>query len=413
MTVRRILLSIVIILTMAFTSCHSIIFEEKNMDYKNQISTYLEKSLSHGCLCNERDAYDACMNLMVPMHYVFQKHNENGIETFTMQFSTFVDDYNEDEFGKLNTMYKLSWLYFSSQYMKLMIDTGRQSNIPTGLFDITDKEILRYWFYYKGSYKAEFTGMEELLQNVLYGKGYSIDQSYKHAICDVEQFIIAIMCDMSIIDDYYSDSNSVTHDKATEWAVDMMKVKVSWQKDGGWLFGVGDMADHQDYIYAGNDTIVEGIKPIRDPNIVDDVSHFSRMPLFLISFRDSQKSIDNYLYFDALRTGLAEQFINKVLFMPDEEKPYVRVTNYMDGKNGVYRYSYHEEGVGYEKWNLSGSFLNGWWTFLNDERIRSAYSILCTEIPFEKNEKKFYTSGVTVRELNPDLTSWGGGCIAE
>lgn len=372
-------------------------------DYAQTVRDALEDEL-----WNSRDAYDACMYLMVPMHYAFQMNHSDETGAFTNLFERFAASLDSNStYFENGDLYKLHWLYFSSQYMKLMCQNDRSGQVPDGLYEFVNKEIIYFWNNYRGGYKAEFHGMEEVLQAVLYGDGYSIDKSYRYAVCDMELFMLAIMCDMAVLDDYFSDeANQTIHNKAPQWAKRMMEGKVEWQADGGWLFGVGDMTDHRDYLYAGNADIIENMEQAKDHEVVGDSSHFSRMPLFLISWRDAQTEQADYEYFERLRKGLAIQFTNHVLFLPDEDIPYIRMTNYMDGKNGVYRYSYHEEGVGYGPWELSNALLNGWWAGLNDEDVTQAYQILLEQVPFCDNVKNFYASDVTIRERNENLTSW-------
>lgn len=76
-------------------------------------------------------------------------------------------------------------------------------------------------------------------------------------------------------------------------------------------------------------------------------------------------------------------------------------TTFMDGTCGVYRYSYNEEGVGYDKYEMSSTLLIGWWALLCDTRITEMYRSLLDRFPLPEGEENPYFSDVTIREQNP------------
>ena len=55
----------------------------------------------------------------------------------------------------------------------------------------------------------------------------------------------------------------------------------------------------------------------------------------------------------------------------------------MNGRNGIYRWSYHSLGhdQGYGPYELSGTLILGWWPFLPGPRIRQLYRDLAAEFP--------------------------------
>lgn len=75
---------------------------------------------------------------------------------------------------------------------------------------------------------------------------------------------------------------------------------------------------------------------------VGDASHFSRMPLFLLSYERAQEDEVGKAVFQERRQQLANQLFHYVLKWQDG---YWLTTTFMDGTNGVYRYSYHEDGL--------------------------------------------------------------------
>ncbi|MCI5920244.1 MAG: hypothetical protein MRZ75_13120 [Roseburia sp.] len=106
--------------------------------------------------------------------------------------------------------------------------------------------------------------------------------------------------------------------------------------------------------------------------------------------------------YEKLSNGISKTFIDKVLKKPTDECPYYRLTNYMDGRNGFYRYEYHTDQIGYGPYQQSSEFLMGYWAFCteNDE-ISKAYAYTVSKFPFDDEGKKVYMDSVTIRNRNP------------
>lgn len=104
-----------------------------------------------------------------------------------------------------------------------------------------------------------------------------------------------------------------------------------------------------------------------------------------------------------LQTGLANQLVNYVLVDPSEEFTSVRLNNFMDGRNGVYRWNYptQGQGKGYGPYELTGSFLLGWWGFLEDPRIGEVYRQLSDEFPLSEPVLGLYIGPGTTRDRHP------------
>jgi hypothetical protein len=83
---------------------------------------------------------------------------------------------------------------------------------------------------------------------------------------------------------------------------------------------------------------------------------------------------------------LEEQLFNKVLVRPSKDFPCYRMNNFMDGSNGVYRWSYPGlgQGSGYGPYGLSASLLVGWWALLDTDRMRDVYRDLAATFPWPK-----------------------------
>lgn len=87
----------------------------------------------------------------------------------------------------------------------------------------------------------------------------------------------------------------------------------------------------------------------------------------------------------------------------------------MNGMNGVYRYSTAAnvgEGKGYGPYELSGTFLIGWWSFLGDPEIDKAYGEIAKSFPLP--EKVMMTYQGPVYEAPPrKAKSWFENGMAE
>ena len=150
---------------------------------------------------------------------------------------------------------------------------------------------------------------------------------------------------------------------------------VVWQPDGGWLLQPGVWADHPDFAYAGRERIHPGMTPLKIPDVNWDSSHAHRWPAFLLSERRGLANNSSAIAeIDRMRVGLAKQLTAKVLVPPTADFHGWRLTNFLDGRNGVFRYNYNQqEGFGYNPYELSGTWLMGWWSLLGDAEIGKSY----------------------------------------
>ena len=75
----------------------------------------------------------------------------------------------------------------------------------------------------------------------------------------------------------------------------------------------------------------------------------------------------------------------------------------MDGSNGLYRYNYATVatvGEGYGPYELSGTFLIGWWSFTENDEIKSIYAQMAECFPLSEDVIKTYTGPNTTRKRN-------------
>ena len=91
------------------------------------------------------------------------------------------------------------------------------------------------------------------------------------------------------------------------------------------------------------------------------------------------------------------QFFDVVLVKPSQEFAGYRVKNYMDGRNGLYRWGYKTMGPdnGYGPFEESGSMTLGWWAFLRTPESQALYADLASQFPFQPTVLNLYARGRT------------------
>ena len=90
----------------------------------------------------------------------------------------------------------------------------------------------------------------------------------------------------------------------------------------------------------------------------------------------------------------------KYTIVVDKENLYYRTTNYMDGRNGLYRYNYTtQQDTAYLPYQLSGTITLGWWSFLGGE-MSELYKNIYETFPLDENALKTYVGPNTTRERN-------------
>lgn len=305
-------------------------------------------------------------------------------------------------------MWRLQWLYLCSQYLALSSSFESYKNlfIPD-LLDICVFYAEDNLYRSEATWKTEDTVYEHIKQ-VLAGKKYKYH--YYSSLVDGDMFSLAILCDAV----YTSRKNGleVTAEMSTaaDLAYEIYKSQLlnTETEDGGWLFQVGVGQDYKDYLYAGNTEITEDMQPKPRADIVSDVSHFRRTAFFLTSYESAQDTEECIEIFEKRKKQLGVQL----------KKCLVKVggnwvqTSFMDGTNGVYRYSYHEEGVGHSNYSHSASLIHGWWVVLYQGWIFEVYRDILSGFPWPQDETNPYWDIMTVRDQNPYFdadTGWEKG----
>lgn len=331
-----------------------------------------------------KQRYDAPNLLMVPMHAAFALNQREWQQQFFTHFNAFVRSDPPVEYSSRDELSWLQYDYLVSEFLVLSAEVGQP--VPAGLSELLRRQVVELWTVRPAWQwgRSPFKGMRARLAWKL--STPKAEKTYYRAIIDHEEYLFAITADL-----VRYDRLTGTHDSSARILGEILDVaraaftqRVEPSRDGGWLFQPGVWADHPEYQFVGRYTKVAGMTalPLRD--VAEDASHSFRFPLWLVSLQGAARDSSEAKYYSTLRRGLDRQFFAHVLKPPTPEFPAYRLTNWMDGRNGVYRWKYSDRGAtwGYGPYQLSSTFTLGWWTFLGSSRIKSAYADEFRRYPF-------------------------------
>jgi len=378
-----------------------------NINYSDNINLLWQNTIHkilQDPLWKERDAYDAGHFLMIPLHIAFISQDHNKINDFSTFFKNFTEKHSQDNFEFLNTLTKLHFLYLASEYLTLA--NAYHVALPPELPSIIVESLKSIWYQPAWQWKEcgrdlSFKNMNERIEWKL--QNIEVPYSYCRAIIDEELFTFAIAADLKTI---LKDKSPKFIDEIIDVSYKVFKQETVFLDTERWLFQPGVFTDHRDYVYAGWNKIEPDLHKNPIPGIARDTSHSHRFPLWLISLQKgftAQKEDERAKYFSKLQQGLSKQFLEKALIPPSNEFPNYRTTNFMDGHNGVYRYGYITQGKGrgYGPYELSGTMLLGWWSFLPEKSIRDVYCYISSRFPLSEKEIKTYLGPDTTRDRHP------------
>lgn len=396
----------VVLICLTGTSTYTRINGYKQDDIKaydleeNIIENYLKADL-----WTKENIYDSSHVLQVPLEAAFRMDNTVWKLLFSNQFSRFVENYNiENSTVDKSRLNFLQYLYLSSRFINLAYEYEEPNLIPEGLVEIVYENMNKIYFEEEAWQwdRKPFENMEARVSWKL--ENQDVKRSYYRAIIDEELFIFAIASNLR---PYYIDNRSQDEsnhiDSVLNMAFRVFKQESYFGEGGNWLFQVGVWEDHPDYKYAGNLQKIQGIKPSPVEGISTDSSHFHRFPLFIKDFIGAyEKESEKKEFFIKIQKGLKKQFLENVLVNPSEGFNGYRLNNYMDGQNGVYRWNYKTQGLGngYGPYELSGTFLLGWWSFLESDDIQYVYRYMAEQFPLNKAVLDTYVGPNTTRERN-------------
>ncbi|CAM6286242.1 TPA: hypothetical protein ACTVL7_001432 [Escherichia coli] len=361
--------------------------------------------LTHQSLWDERDAYDASHILMVPMHFAFVTTDTKGIEQFEHLMSRFAKQ--ELPGGQLN---QAQWMYFVTRYLALKTEF----NYPLNQSDSYLLQRTAAWLHNRWMFEPAYQwGQLPLIgtksrMKLIYSSSKAWPLSYYPIILDYELFLFSAASDIEFIKEKYPETiklysqeiNSSIEALAAE-GIAAVRNRGTFTSDGGWLFQMGMWADHPDYRFAGQPRVEKDMNEKRISNIAEDSSHSSRWPLFFRSMISAaiNNPEDKEVLLKAYH-GYSSQFSHHVAVIQNKS---VFLNNYMDGRNGVYRYKYSTTGkndnLGYGPYALSGVLGQSWYPFLSG--VDDIYNIYEKSYPLSKETIDLYIGPNTTRKRNP------------
>lgn len=356
----------------------------------------LESVLSQD-LWTDRDAYDACHYLMIPLHAAFRtKERENDQALFTDFMDRFTTAWQAGDFQVSNEINRIQFLLLVSRYLRFNPNNEQ-------LTDILIQEHRRSFLEtpYPHWSQGEFASVRDSIEWKL--STTEAERQFYLAIVDLDRFNMTLAADLHAI----LGSDSPDHvTEARDIGLKYLRESSVWGENGEWLLS-SKFWDHPDNAYAGHLEATENMEPKSVPGLPSDTSHAHRLPAILEAFLPGGDEPEVRADIEAMRTGLGKQLVNHCLVAPDEDFRSIRLTNYLDGYNGLYRWNYATtgEGNGYRPYELSGTFLLGWWSLLGNEEIQSAYQLVEECYPLTVDEIAIYVGPNTTRERNP-LFAW-------
>lgn len=353
-------------------------------------------------------AYDTANVLMLPMHYAYQ-HKERFTDDPRHNFEQFFANVESAFYPQdiENRVIKTQFLYFISQYLKLQIESSRWSENETVnllLLERIESALNELWYNLDAVHwdaSLQFTGIKQRLEWKLSSPAY--DYAYYGAIIDEEMFSLAIMNDLAFIKSALGQEYGPADEIK---AVTRQVITTQGSFDGtAWFFQKGQWHDHRDYAYAGHAALGSALERSEVSDIAIDSSHSHRMPLWLKSFADAADSNNDSLYVDAL-AGFRHTFETFALKTRESEGEFQLLqTNYLDGRNGLYRYSYSTLGDdnGYGPFELSGTLLVGYYAFSGSQKYAQGMRRLANSFPLSHALIETYTGPASSRYRHPSF----------
>jgi hypothetical protein len=306
---------------------------------------------------------------------------------------------------------RLQYEYLVTRYLVLCAKHGRKA--PEGLQKAVEEDLQYLWITAPAMHWSQ-KDLKGIRARALWKlETPKVAKSYYKAIVDQDLYPVAMAADLAVV---YRQIGM----ELPGWISDilaigfrMFKEPSVFREHGTWLFQPGGFTDHPDYGHAGQPRKVKGMAKAPVPGIAWDTSHTHRFPLWLWSLTAAHGSdTQEGSFYRKVQKGLRSQFHGKVLVSPTATFPAYRTTNFMDGRNGVYRWNYKGLGVdaGYGPYELSATLLLGWWAFLGDEATLKMYRDSLAAWPFPSSVWSVYAGvddGDGAGASSPDPSSRG------
>ena len=391
---------------------HAACAGQDSLVWERTVRTLLEQPL-----WSDRTAYDALHFLMVPLHAAFEIGCPQWRAEFAAHFERFAKAGFDGPWTRANQAGRIQYAYLASDYLALAARSGDAASVPASLADLLYRTMRDVWERDTAyAWTRAFPG--GVRERLLFELGRrDTSRSYFSAVQDAERFLFGVAADLKTYEGYGSrqlDWPAVAAILAA--AKQTFDARVVRQPGGGWLFQPGAWTDHPDFAFAGQSQKRVGMSRAPVAGIAEDASHSFRMAGIVSSLALAYPPSDSlHDYYEGLRRGLARQFLTRALVPPSPDFPGFRLNNYMDGRNGVYRWQYRNRGAdwGIGPYELSGSISFGWWALLADSNVQRVYRQIASSLPLPPVVLTLYAHGAPLRDSGDPKEvmrdSWANG----
>ena len=336
------------------------------------------------------EKYNAAHFLMVPLYYAYKNNDTELKVQFNEHIKKFLADDNKkiditDTSQRLNN---LQYFYFLSEYTVL----SKNKELAKYLLE----NISKFWLDVP-AWQWGMPPLPNIKDRILWKLQAGPDVGYKRLIIDEEFFIFGIAANLLNL---YPDNQNLKEIRGA--ALRVFKQRSEFDNQGGWLFDKGVFDNYPAYTYAGYDNTNNVTKPKPLKNMVSDSSHFFRIPKILLSLQESYPvNSKNYNIYNSYRNGLNKQFLNKVVHINNNK---IYLTNYMDGRNGVFRWNYSAKNKGIGPYKQTYAFGIGWWVFLKNPKVKDLYVKYYNEVSLDSSDcNRLMESIISKKEMTYTL----------
>ena len=346
---------------------------------------------------------DATHTLQVPLERAFAVQDDRWRNEFADHFRRFMAAK-----PSINVeLYRLEYYYLASRFVALCAQNGRRDLIPDGMVKLLYDEVEKLWLLQPAWMWDSPPFQGGMRERVIWKRDVTTTKyKYYRGITEHDIFVITIAAELKKYERLTGtvEARTAVLNDVLQIARTMFEQFVVSKPDGGWLFQPGVWSDHPEYQYAGNPELAPNLQKMPIDDIAEDSSHAIRWPLWLKSLMEAYPvGSPDRGYYQNLMNGLEIQFMEHVIVAPTADFNAYRTTNFMDGRNGVYRYSYYTagSGKGYGPYGVSATIYYGWWTFLNSDRTRAVYDYMQSRFPLTDAIVTAYVGPNTSRVRHP------------
>ncbi|MDA1017876.1 MAG: hypothetical protein O3A00_25890 [Planctomycetota bacterium] len=352
----------------------------------------------------QRDRYDAGVRMLMLIHGAFQFDQQAWL-------TELADHYRRaasfDHSQITREIDRLQYFYSAAEFVRLAAVNGRLDLVSNELVSILYAEIGDLWLRTPaGNWFTTFPSMRERVTWKL--ANTDVRYSYYRAVHDSTLMVMAVAADLRAYERLHTGSTVHTAllDDVLGVARQMYEQEGVFLSDGSWIFQPGVWQDYYAYQYAGYESVVAGTRPAPVPGIGEDSGHASRYPALLQSMAGGFESgTSEHTFYQQLRSGYRRLITTRVLVEPDAKSPTYRLTNFIDGSNGVYRWNYPTlvGNTGILPYELSSVMLHGWYGLMGGPEIHAAYETLSSQFPLAGAVLSAYFADIAIREQHPSL----------